>query len=384
MSDLEYIYKTMQKKTHPKISECIQNFILRDNLMFYGYFLLNVNFFETRAISTAGVNFSHLRMNFYYNPDFLDGLSQKQVSLLVIHELFHLLFSHPKRAKGYDHELSNIAMDMIINELVLEKHQDICETIPNIVLMDSEYEGERIFEILYEWLNKNPEKWKKKYKVGFDEHFLSDIPDDVKREIIRKQIANAKNRCSFGANEEYILSRLIKKNNDNFLKMLKRNVSFLKGFSKEKSIRKPSRRDLDGIKGKNKYSNLINCILDTSGSMNGQFETILSQIFKDDYEINLIQCDTSVKNFLKIKNKNDLKKMKIKGLGGTVIQPGIDYIISNKQLALNNLVILTDGCTDTLDFSRFKNKKVLILSNDKECPIVNGKNVKQIIVEKKS
>lgn len=426
----------MQKKTHPKISECIQNFILRDNLMFYGYFLLNINFYESRTIPTAGVNFRNLRMNFYYNPDFIEGLNEKQVAFLVIHELFHLLFNHPKRGKGYNHELANIAMDMIINELILEKHENVSEFIPNLIVMDSNYENERIFEILYDWLNKKHEEWKEKHgddnkekviedllgegsKVvdggdsggdnkqkrekenkdlgiddstrkifenhcqGFDEHFWDDVPDEIKKEIIRKQVENLKARGLVGANEEYILSKLIKKSNNNFLRMLKRNVSNLKGFSKVKSIRKPNRREIDGIKGKNKYSNLINCILDTSGSMNGQFEIILSEIFKDDYQINLIQCDISVKNFIKIQNKNELKKMKIKGLGGTTLQPGIDYINSHKGLKGNNLVVLTDGYTDSLDFSKIKSNKVLILTTSAECPIASGKNVKQIVVEKK-
>jgi len=434
MSELDVIYKSMQKKIHPKISECIQNFILRDNLMFYGYFLLNVNFYESRALQTAGVNFRNLRMNFYYNPDFIDGLNEKQVAFLVIHELFHLLFNHPKRGKGYNHELANIAMDMIINEIIQEKHENVSEFIPNLVVMDSNYEDERIFEILYDWLNKKHEEWKEKYgadnkkKViedflggesgsgkssnkeseekrkkeneelgiddstrrifenncqGFDEHFWDDVPDEIKKEIIRKQIENLKSRGLVGANEEYILSRLIKKSNNNFLRMLKRSVSNLKGFSKVKSIRRPNRREIDGVKGKNKYSNLINCILDTSGSMNGQFEIVLSEIFKDDYQINLVQCDTDVKKFVKIQSKNELKKMKIKGLGGTTLQPGIDYISSHKGLKGNNLVILTDGYTDSLDFSKAKSNKVLILTTSAECPIASGKNVKQIIVEKK-
>lgn len=434
MSELDVIYKSMQKKTHPKISECIQNFILRDNLMFYGYFLLNVNFYESRALPTAGVNFRNLRMNFYYNPDFIDGLNEKQVAFLVIHELFHLLFNHPKRGKGYNHELANIAMDMIINELIQEKHENVSEFIPNLVVMDSNYEDERIFEILYDWLNKKHEEWKEKYGAdnkekmiedflgsgngsgkssnkegeekrkkeneelgiddstrrifenncqGFDEHFWDDVPDEIKKEIVRKQIENLKSRGLVGANEEYILSRLIKKSNNNFLRMLKRSVSNLKGFSKVKSIRRPNRREIDGVKGKNKYSNLINCILDTSGSMNGQFEIILSEIFKDDYQINLVQCDTDVKNFVKIQSKNELKKMKIKGLGGTTLQPGIDYINSHKGLKGNNLVILTDGYTDSLDFSKAKSNKVLILTTSAECPIASGKNVKQILVEKK-
>ena len=168
------------------------------------------------------------------------------------------------------------------------------------------------------------------------------------------------------------------------MRLLKRSVSSLKGFSKVKSIKKPNRRGIDGLKGKNKYSNLINCILDTSGSMNGQFELILSEKFKDDYQINLIQCDTDVKNFVRIKNKNEIKKMKIKGLGGTTLQPGIDYINSHKELKGKNMVILTDGYTDSLDFSNSKNAKVLILTVGENCPIAKGgKNVKQFHVEKK-
>jgi len=437
MSSQDLIYKSMSKKMHPKISECIQNFILRDNLMFYGYFLMNVNFYETRGLPTAGVNFRNLKMNFYYNPDFFDSLTEKQVAYVVIHELFHLLFNHPKRGKGYNHELANVAMDMIINELIDEKHDNVSERPEGLLIMDSHYEEERIFEILYDWLNKKREEWKEKYGekekqdligemlggnesespkgkdnspkeesekrkrendelgvdestrrlfenncAGFDEHFWDDIPEEIKKEIVRKQIESLKQRGLIGSNEEYILSRLIKKSNNNFLRLLKRSVSSLKGFSKVKSIRRPNRKDIDGLKGRNKYSNLINCILDTSGSMNGQFEKILSEIFKDDYQINLIQCDTDVKNFVKINNKNELKKMKIKGLGGTTLQPGIDYINSQKKLKGNNLVILTDGFTDSLDFTSCKNSKVLILTTSEFCPVSSGKNVKQIMVEK--
>jgi predicted metal-dependent peptidase len=75
--------------------------------------------------------------------------------------------------------------------------------------------------------------------------------------------------------------------------------------------------------------------------------------------------------------------MKIKGLGGTTLQPGIDYINSHKGLKGNNLVILTDGYTDSLDFSKAKSNKVLILTTSAESPIASGKNVKQILVEKK-
>ena len=71
--------------------------------------------------------------------------------------------------------------------------------------------------------------------------------------------------------------------------------------------------------------------------------------------------------------------MIIKGLGGTVLQPGIDYISDNYNLY--NTVILTDGYTDSLDLSELN--KVLIISTDSNCPIKNKpkKKLKQIIIK---
>ena len=124
-------------------------------------------------------------------------------------------------------------------------------------------------------------------------------------------------------------------------------------------------------------------MLDTSGSMGGDFEKVLTYIFQNDIEINLIQCDTEIKKITKIKSMNDLQKMEIKGLGGTTLQPGLNYIADpkNKLHALNT-VILTDGYTDSLDFREIKTY-TLILSISEKCPIGhnNGK-VKQIIIDK--
>ena len=53
--------------------------------------------------------------------------------------------------------------------------------------------------------------------------------------------------------------------------------------------------------------------------------------------------------------------MMIKGMGGTVLQPAIDYIseIENRLSTFNNLV-LTDGYTDTLNFTNIKGKSLIL------------------------
>jgi predicted metal-dependent peptidase len=146
-----------------------------------------------------------------------------------------------------------------------------------------------------------------------------------------------------------------------------------------KSITRPNRRGIEGIKGKKKFKNVINVILDTSGSMNGDFDKVLSYIFRNDIHINLIQIDTSVKEVRDIKNKRDLQKLIIKGLGGTVLQPAIDYInnINNKLWKYNNL-ILTDGYTDKLDFTDV-NGKTLILTTATPPSITDPKGKVKII-----
>jgi predicted metal-dependent peptidase len=114
----------------------------------------------------------------------------------------------------------------------------------------------------------------------------------------------------------------------------------------------------------------------------GEHETVLSEIFRDGYEINLLQIDTAVNKVDKITNKNDLKKMVLASAGGTELSPGIDYILKpENKLSVYPTIILTDGYTDVLDFQGSMNQ-FLILTIGNECPVTNAPNVKQIKIQK--
>ena len=76
---------------------------------------------------------------------------------------------------------------------------------------------------------------------------------------------------------------------------------------------------------------------------------------------------------------SQLEKMKIEGLGGTCLTPGLQYIAKDKELNKYNTVILTDGYTDHLDLTGVKGK-VLVLSTGVECPVVETTSkLKQIM-----
>ena len=217
---------------------------------------------------------------------------------------------------------------------------------------------------------------------SFDIHFDDDIPEAARKQFVESTMEKLKNRGLCSKNIEKILNKLRKSEKD-YLKEIKRNLSNdIFGNKKQKSITKPNRRGIWGLKGQRKFKTHINCILDTSGSMCGEFERVLSYIFQNDIEINLIQCDTEVKDFVHIKQKNELEKMPIKGLGGTTLTPGLQYIAADKELNKYNTVILTDGYTDSLDITGVKGN-VLVISTGTECPVVqNSKKLKQILIDK--
>ena len=212
-----------------------------------------------------------------------------------------------------------------------------------------------------------------------DAHLGDDIPQELKREIVEGTMSKLKNRGLTSGDVEAILSKLRKTKKD-YLKEIKRAMSnHVFGSKKQKTIVRPNRKGISGLKGNKKYKNEINVLLDTSGSMGGSFDKVLSYIFQNDIEINLIQCDAQIQQVIKIKEKKELEKMKIRGLGGTTLMPGLDFISDPKnKIHMYNNVILTDGYTDNLDFSKIKTK-TLILSTASKCPIShdNGR-VKQV------
>jgi predicted metal-dependent peptidase len=214
-----------------------------------------------------------------------------------------------------------------------------------------------------------------------DVHMGDDVPEEMREAMVRDVMDRLESRGLSAGNIETTLNKLRKQRKD-YLKEIKRSVSHLIfGHRKMKTIVKPNRRGIKGLKGNRKVKTKINVILDTSGSMGGQgtFERVLSYVYQNDIEINFIQGDTEVKWVENFKKKKQLETMRIHGLGGTILQPSVNYVVDHYNDF--NTVILTDGYTDSLDFSQVKGR-VLVISVGTPCPITrsNGK-VKQITIE---
>ena len=211
-----------------------------------------------------------------------------------------------------------------------------------------------------------------------DSHMQDEVPEELREQMVKDAMERLKARGLVSGDIEKTLDKLQKKRKD-YLKEIKRGVSFIKGNQKERTITRPNRKGIVGLKGRRKIGAVINCILDTSGSMGGYFEKALSFIFRSDIEINLIQIDTEIQSVHRIKSMKELKKVVISGHGGTTMKLAFD-LIAEKYNNLNS-IMLTDGFVENLDVHHLKGK-LLIISNNVECPIAhsNGK-VKQIVIK---
>lgn len=431
------------KNIHEKLLDCLKVMLIdtKINLPYYGQFCLHIAYHENDRIGTCGVNITTSGMNFYYDPTFLDNISQKEVNFINIHEIFHLLFDHPTRTVSgqYNHKLANIAQDMIINHTIWEDIPHDFVEIPKSVdgknmalFVPKDYPGLLVFEPLYEWLNDEKQKWNKsteksnstenkngKDSTGkpaygpygknpsknsnvdsidtwskeqifddmeknngeyLDKHMGDEVPEEMREAIVKDIMDRLAARGFSSGQVESTINKLRKKRKD-FLKEIKRSISnVIFGTVKQKTIVKPNRRQIPGLKGNKKIKNKINVLLDVSGSMSGLVEKVLNYVYRSDVELNLLEADTKIQARYNIKKTKELERIKIVGMGGTVLQPGIDHIVENFNEL--NTVILTDGCCDSLDLSRLGGR-VLIISAGVKVPITrtNGK-VKQILVEK--
>ena len=214
-----------------------------------------------------------------------------------------------------------------------------------------------------------------------DVHVGDEVPEEMREAVVRDVMERLAARGLTAGNVETTLNKLRKKRKD-YLREIKRAVSnMIFGTTKQKTIVKPNRRQIAGLKGNRKVKTMINVGLDTSGSMGGQgtFEKVLSYVYRNDIEINFMESDTQVNWVQKIKSARKLESIPIHGLGGTCLQPMIDYIVEHHNDC--NSVLLSDGYTDVLNFDKVKGK-VLIISVGVKCPIgkTNGK-VKQIVID---
>lgn len=206
------------------------------------------------------------------------------------------------------------------------------------------------------------------------------LVSELLNKIKHRMISRSKTR-GLDSGLESMLDEFEMKPKKKWSSPIKRDIRSWLG-AKSQTYQRPNRRGILGLKGKMKFATYVNIILDSSGSMFNpeDMKEVFSVFSFDSCIINLVQIDTKIRDFKTIPGKK-LKDLKIKGGGGTVIQPAFDFLIQ-KGLNKYPTLLLTDGYTDNLDLSQFTYVTTITSSSDVPIAKMPSVRYKQFRTEK--
>lgn len=93
---------------------------LQETEPYYGYLVLNLKpKKEEKKVPTMGVDG---KGNLYYNPSFVEDITQKEVKGVLTHEVLHCSFQHPGRRGNRNPEIWGIAVDIVVNNLLEQEN----------------------------------------------------------------------------------------------------------------------------------------------------------------------------------------------------------------------------------------------------------------------
>jgi len=317
--------------------------------------------------------------DFYYNTKFVQKLSEKKLEFLFAHEICHCVFDHFGRVGSRDRQLSNIAQDFAVNQILVDER--IGDKITEVkICQDNQYRGmawEEIYDILYEKAEKIPmDQLLQQLGDLLDEHIneqegagnesdkdgkggkgkptlskedAQKIRDEVKQAMIQSAAAAGAGKVPAG------IQRLIKDLTEpkmNWREVLRMNIQSL--IRNDYSFSRPNRKGwhtgaiLPGLKNDETID--VAVAIDMSGSIGdadarvfiSEVKAIMDQY--EDYRIHLWTFDTSVYNpqVFTQDNGDDLLDYDLQGGGGTDFDANYEFMKEN-GIEPKKFIMFTDG-----------------------------------------
>lgn len=333
-------------------------------LMFYqpwfGQLANYLNFKINNDIDTMAVD---INGNIFFNEEFVNSLSQEELTGVICHEILHLAFQHLSRMGNRNPKIWNIAGDLKVNDEIifnqskfkLPKMALVAQgnTIKigkaKIVNIDTK-SSEQIYE---EIINKNNSEDLKDIGMDTFVNTNNNSSDKTKEKagewVQRVAVANEAFKDK-GCIPAGILKEL-KKLDTPELKWHQIITQRLKLISSGKTWKKPSKRMLPWYfpsKQKVKGLSCVVCI-DSSGSMGEkELQKALTELWGLSQQFKAIKfwitcCDTELSEpfIVTTSTKKDLLNIKLKGGGGTSFVPVFDWI-KKENINPDCLIYFTD------------------------------------------
>ena len=189
----------MENKEHMKFDLNMHTARLLMREPFFASLSRNVTKVASTAIPTAGVrvNPDTARFEMMYNPEFFEGLSDKERTAVLIHEFYHLVFQHvtERRPEGVEMKQWNIAADLAINCHIDGLPETAC--VPGIgpfADFERDLSAEAYLALLQQKTAKEREKGESETGQGspddngFDSHDEWGKGDATAREIAKERV----------------------------------------------------------------------------------------------------------------------------------------------------------------------------------------------------
>jgi predicted metal-dependent peptidase len=317
--------------------------------------------------------------NFYYNTKFVQKLSVKKLEFLFGHEICHCVFDHFGRVGSRDRQLSNIAQDYAVNQILVDER--IGEKITEVkICYDPKYRGmawEEIYDELYEKAEKisMPDLLKQLGDL-LDEHINEDgsgpgkegegdkqgkgmpgmtkeeaqqIRDEIKEAMIQSAAAAGAGKTPAG------IQRLIKDMTEpkiNWRDLVRQEIQSI--IRNDYSFSRPNRKSwhsgaiLPGMKEATTID--VGISIDMSGSIGMEDATVFLSEVKgimdqyEDFKVNLWCFDTEIYNHKEISHDNseDLLDYEPQGGGGTDFEVNWQFMRDN-GIQPKKFIMFTDG-----------------------------------------
>ena len=318
--------------------------------------------------------------NLYYNTQFFNAMSNKEVEFVIAHEILHCVFDHLARRDDRDPQIYNIAADYIVNNLLV---RDRIGNKPTFIdcFQDFKYEGWTSEEVYDDIFGKYDEEELKQLGELLDEHVdwegdgdgdngnsttpgkskgkggppkyskeeLRKIRDEIKEGMISAA------QSSGAGNIPGEIARMIKELTEpkmNWREILRQQIQST--IRSDYTFMRPSRKGWHTgavLPGMNFDQTIDLCIcIDMSGSIgNDQATDFLSEVkgimdeYKD-YKIKLWCFDTKVYNEedFSADGGEDLSEYQVMGGGGTDFMVNWTYMKEN-DIQPKKFLMFTDG-----------------------------------------
>lgn len=318
---------------------------------------------------TAATDGRHL----YYNTQFFDALSNKEIEFVIAHEILHCVFGHLSRKEDRDPQLYNIAADYIVNNTLV---RDRIGEIPKLVPcyqdfkyldwtseevyddLDQQYDQEQL-EQLGQLLDEHVD-WESESEKDEDGNtkrptYTKDELRQIRDEIKENMISSA--QAAGAGNVPNEVARMIKDLTEpkmNWRELLRQQIQST--IRNDFTFQRPSRKGWHTgavLPGQNFDETIdIAIALDMSGSIcDSQARDFLSEVkgimeeYKD-YTIKIWCFDTNVYNEQEFTSDtgDDLLDYKILGGGGTDFMCNWNYM-KEQGIEPKKFLMFTDGYT---------------------------------------